>query len=807
MQKFRILKTLTSLLFFYVAVSLSNVCVTAQELEQIKNPVFHEGFKDVSGTDRTDWSFIYFGSYPQTEITDEHLKEQIDDVLRAGEVGDVIIDGVKYRKIFHDDTNEYQRWPGVPAGESRYFRWEPIKWRVLDIDEENGKVFVCANNVIDYQEYNEEYVPVTWETSTMRLWLNGSSQSSEPYKDPDRDSFTANAFYDTAFMTVEKEAILQTNIVTADNPEYKTDGGNNTIDKVFLLSYSEVTNLDFGFASYYDEQTNSRGLEATAYAKAIGGYEVEGDEWYIKNGDWKLRSPGQIDTFAMNCEKDGTISKGGRGNEHMPGGVVPALFIDISSDAWSIADGKDKIIKPVYHNGEASETRIGSKDTTDWSYIEFGQYPQSEVTDSNLKAKIDNNIALSNSDTGDVVVDGVKYRKISSSDAKSKRNWNDEDKYRYFKWEPIKWKVLNISESDNLLLFADIAVDCQMYSEGWPTYDGTWETSTMRLWLNGSSQSSEPYNDSDRDSFTESSFYDTAFSTVEKAKILKTTITNEDNIEYGTDGGIDTKDKVFLLSYNEATNRDYGFASSFYEESTTRGIKASAYAVAMGAGIDGSGEWYGGNTRWLLRSPGDSSSQVLMCGPDGWEFGDGRSCQEIGGVVPVIFFNDKNTSKTDEDPDESSKPESENQSSTIKPTNPTKHTDEQQNSDTTSTPKPTAGQQVDSKPVSPTATNKDITKSTVKILSTAQNSKKRVIIVKWTTDGDVNGYEIQYALDKKFKKSAKTKTVKSAMKKSQIIKNVKKGKTYYVRVRAYALEGSNKVYSSWSSKKKIKIKK
>ena len=56
-------------------------------------------------------------------------------------------------------------------------------------------------------------------------------------------------------------------------------------------------------------------------------------------------------------------------------------------------------------------------------------------------------------------------------------------------------------------------------------------------------------------------------------------------------------------------------------------------------------------------------------------------------------------------------------------------------------------------------------------------------------------------------KSKKTKTVKSAKKTSLTIKKLKKGKTYYVRIRSYALDGNKKVYGAWSAKKKIKIKK
>lgn len=92
-------------------------------------------------------------------------------------------------------------------------------------------------------------------------------------------------------------------------------------------------------------------------------------------------------------------------------------------------------------------------------------------------------------------------------------------------------------------------------------------------------------------------------------------------------------------------------------------------------------------------------------------------------------------------------------------------------------------------------------------LRSVKNNKKKTIQVKWKSVTGASGYEIQYALNKKFSKGKKTKVVKSAKKTSLTIKKLKKGKTYYVRIRSYALDGNKKVYGAWSAKKKIKIKK
>ena len=83
------------------------------------------------------------------------------------------------------------------------------------------------------------------------------------------------------------------------------------------------------------------------------------------------------------------------------------------------------------------------------------------------------------------------------------------------------------------------------------------------------------------------------------------------------------------------------------------------------------------------------------------------------------------------------------------------------------------------------------------------NEKPLKLIISWTSDNTVKGYEVQYAMNKKFKKSAKKKNVKVNY---LIIKKTKKAKTYYVRVRAYKLQGKKKIYSKWTKIKKIKIK-
>ena len=88
-------------------------------------------------------------------------------------------------------------------------------------------------------------------------------------------------------------------------------------------------------------------------------------------------------------------------------------------------------------------------------------------------------------------------------------------------------------------------------------------------------------------------------------------------------------------------------------------------------------------------------------------------------------------------------------------------------------------------------------------LTSAKNGKGKKLTVKWKKVTGAKGYQLQYALNKKFKKKKIVQTKKT----KSTIKKLKKKKTYYIRVRAYKMNGRKKVYGKWSTVKKVKIKK
>ena len=197
------------------------------------------------------------------------------------------------------------------------FNVDPIKWRVLS--NADGKLFLLADQNLDAQLYHGRQVSITWENCDLRSWLNGTSG----------DSFFANAF-----SSKEQAAVATTNVVNENNPEYNTPGGNNTNDKIFLLSVAEVTNTAYGFSDSYANHP-SRKVSTTAYA------EYKGQDGYTNW--WWLRSPGQYEYDAVDVRPNATNTqvfiKGDAvdGAGYGPTGIRPAFNLNLSAVLFTSA--------------------------------------------------------------------------------------------------------------------------------------------------------------------------------------------------------------------------------------------------------------------------------------------------------------------------------------------------------------------------------------------------------------------------------------------------------------------------------------
>ena len=296
-----------------------------------------------------------------------------------------------------------------------------------------------------------------------------------------------------------------------------------------------------------------------------------------------------------------------------------------------------------------------------WDCVWFGSYPQAEVVPSaNDYTAVDKSMRKSGDiieDSGlynklksasgwntnnDITLDGNQYRRMKKSDAtyapsgsSGYYNWSDSDTYLYFKYEPIKWRVLKVNGNQAFLL-SDIALDDQRYHT--VSESITWETSTIRSWLNGYGASS---NKQGKD-YSSKNFIGSAFSGNEKSAIVNTSVVNDNNINYGTEGGNNTTDKIFLLSESEVYGDNavtHGFVSSYNTYDEARRCKSSIYAKAMGT-YSSTSNAYKGNCWWWLRSPGNHASIAADVNYYGYVYDFGNNVYgNLDGVRAALNLN------------------------------------------------------------------------------------------------------------------------------------------------------------------------
>ncbi len=233
------------------------------------------------------------------------------------------------------DCVYFGRYPQSDAtGETK----EPIKWMVLSV--EGDEAFLMAEKALDVMPYNTTFREVTWETCTMRSWLNGYPASTNV--EGEDYSGAGTSFLDKAFTEEEKDAIFDTTVVNDDNPTHGTDGGNDTTDKVYLLSRDEAVNKAYGFPSSlvptYDEQEEGDGT----YGRYRGVTPTKFAEENPKNSrSWCLRTPGRNQkTIIILNTREGQASLGGDGGVECTSGylVRPILRLNLAhTNPWSHA--------------------------------------------------------------------------------------------------------------------------------------------------------------------------------------------------------------------------------------------------------------------------------------------------------------------------------------------------------------------------------------------------------------------------------------------------------------------------------------
>ena len=157
------------------------------------------------------------------------------------------------------------------------------------------------------------------------------------------------------------------------------------------------------------------------------------------------------------------------------------------------------------------------------------------------------------------------------------------------KFGAYTWRVLDVQDGKALLITEDI-LDMMRFNEDYE--EVVWADSTMREYLNGD-------------------FLNENFSLEEQARIVEVTNTTPDNAWFGTEGGPDTQDKIFLLSIEEVV-KYFGDSGQL-----ANGNPDSSYSIDDEYSKNRIAQYDDANERWWLRSSGiepEFTAMVARCG-------------------------------------------------------------------------------------------------------------------------------------------------------------------------------------------------
>lgn len=216
-----------------------------------------------------------------TTNTDSELSQNVNNQeitessIEINNVGDV----VKFGKYEQDNNTSNGK--------------EEIEW--ICLKKENDKALLISKYCLDGQPYNNDFIEINWESSSLRNWLNST-------------------FYEEAFSDDEQSIIVTT--------EFLNSGEDNTVDKVSLLSVDEVNE--------YFYSTDERIANLTDYAVV----EIErnatsrfSDGW---SEGWWLRSMGEkFQDCAMHVGENGYVFSRVGANVDVSQGVRPIIWVNL----------------------------------------------------------------------------------------------------------------------------------------------------------------------------------------------------------------------------------------------------------------------------------------------------------------------------------------------------------------------------------------------------------------------------------------------------------------------------------------------
>ena len=313
-------------------------------------------------TEYSQGDIIEFGYYPQGKVTDETTitalnglcsvwksygyyygtgtidngKMTASDYMRYT---DVFYGGIKYRGVVFDSYRPaytgykktggtYQDNNGYDTGVVYWFKYEPIKWRVLS----SATGMVMSETILDSQAYNNYVLKSgTDEYGNTAYWGNSSKEYyANNYEKSSIRQWLNNDFYNTAFSSEQQNLITETALKNSAYDEaYLKYNSADTKDKIYLLSWNDVTKSDYGFSSSNTEEDSYRKAQGSDYAKSQGLW-VSTETGYRGNSAWLLRSPGSTSGYSCRAINYGSV-KYNYNTYNTHHGVRPVLNLNTSS--------------------------------------------------------------------------------------------------------------------------------------------------------------------------------------------------------------------------------------------------------------------------------------------------------------------------------------------------------------------------------------------------------------------------------------------------------------------------------------------
>lgn len=318
-----------------------------------------------AASDVAEQGIFEFGMYPQTREKSADKIEKLNAALEKSGKAVVELDGETYASYRVSGTGckpggspfsyYYGYYPYMEkyGFETYWFKFEPIKWRVLDSGADG--VLLIAENVLCTHTFNDAVrADNTWKNSDVRKWLN-------------------NTFMKTAFTAKERTYLKDSVLKNEPNLILGTSSGEGTTtDKIFLPSQNEITNPDYGFnigwkdrvddfgrpIGYYETDTEpgehcGRSTGATDYAKCLSAWThlKEDKKTPLSTCFYWLRTAGESATHASGVLPDGRVSMTGWSVDYTVLGIRPMMLVA----ANAVAEGKVSESVDAISSGDSAE--------------------------------------------------------------------------------------------------------------------------------------------------------------------------------------------------------------------------------------------------------------------------------------------------------------------------------------------------------------------------------------------------------------------------------------------------------------------